>query len=357
MSLSQSSRCEIWPVPPVPFTDTLEIDFDALDGLTDFYQQSGVDGLFLLALSGEGLEQTYHQCLAVCRHVVRRTAGRLRLVTGGNFRGDLLEQIGHINQLAETGPDAVVIMLSTLPRRDRLVEDLLQIAQHTAEVTLPLYECPYPEHRLLSADDVRRLAETRRFVFMKETSRNRQQYRGKLEAAHGTPMKVFQANLGQLSGSLEDGCPGFCGIIANVCPRLTDAYCNDPGLSEPVRQKLHSTLSKILQLMTQRYYPASMKYLLSLQGLEINTRSLMAGGETIDSEGKQRLRMAVEALGLWQRPEDFLRELLSLATAEQHLSGPHSLKGPSAVRAAPTESQNQPTVVAKGNSSGNRSRP
>ena len=357
MTLNTPNRCEIWPVPPVPITDELDIDFDALDELTDFYQQSGVDGLFLSAYSGEGMELTDRQRLAICNHVLDRVDGRVKVVTGGNFSGDLAEQIKQINQLAETRPYAVVVMLSTLPRSDRLLEDLFEIVQHTPDVPLGLYECPYPEHRLLSAEDVRRLAETDRFVFMKETSRNRQQYQAKLQAACGTPMKVYQANLGQLPGSIEDGCPGFCGIIANVFPMLTDAYCNDRGLSESTRQRLHQILSKILQLMTQRCYPASMKHLLSLKGLNINTRSLMAGGETIDSQAKERLQTALQELGLWQPPGDFLRQLSSSPTDGQHRDGPHSLKGPSPDHKAPAETQNQPAVTAKESSSGDRSRP
>ena len=298
MTPSDTRRFEVWSVPPTPFTESAEIDVDALDLLTDFYLDHGVDGLFLLALSGEGLEQSDQQRLTVARHVIERASGRARIAVGGNFSGTLEEQIEGINRLAERRPDAIVTFLSTLPRRDDLVEDLLTLAEHTGDVALGVYECPVPEHRLLSPGQVRQLAETGRFVFMKETSRDRQTHREKLAAARGTPLRVYQANLGQLPNSIVDGTAGFCGIIANVFPELVHAIGNDRELEESDRTSLLQRLSSILELMVARDYPASMKYLLSLRGVPIKTCSLMAGGESIDAERCRELEEAAETLGL-----------------------------------------------------------
>ena len=182
------------------------------------------------------------------------------------------------------------------------------IARQLEPVPLGIYECPLPEHRLLDAGQVEHLAATGRFVFMKETSRDREQHRAKLAAAMGSKLSVYQANLGQLPASLEDGAPGFCGIVANVFPELIDALCNDATQSPIVRRELHAALSNVFRVMVARHYPASMKYLLSLRGLPIRTDCRMGDRVSLDDDdwahldaAFDRLVQAVAALGLQGR--------------------------------------------------------
>ena len=98
--------------------------------------------------------------------------------------------------------------------------------------------------------------------------------------------------------------------------------------TDSVRLALHDTLCQILDLMVGRHYPASMKYLLSLRGLRLGTRSLMAGGEAIDAEDRRRLQDAVERLGLLDAPEDFLRRLSLQVENDQRQTAPNLRKRP-----------------------------
>ena len=331
---SESNRREIWPVPPVPFDDSQEVDTAGVDHLVDFYASAGMDGLFVLAYSGEGLELSDEQRHTLCRCVVRRAKGRLPVVAAGNFGGTLAEQIDELNRMADSGPDAVVVFLSTLPGRDRLIDDLLTIARNVSG-PLGIYECPVPEHRRLTPQEVGQLAATGRYIFMKETSRDRRQHRDKLEAAAGSPLKVYAANLAALPSALADGCPGFCGIVANAFPELIDAYCNDSALSVPMRQELFETLCQLLDLITVRHYPASMKYVLRRRGIPISTRSQMTGGQDIDAQDRRRLDDALARLEpsgdedqLWTRfaPRSILSSGDGLAQHDGHteIPGPHT---------------------------------
>jgi 4-hydroxy-tetrahydrodipicolinate synthase len=225
--------------------------------------------------------------------------------------------------MAAFGTDATIVFLSKLPDASRVVDDLLEIAD---QVTGPLgvYECPVPEHRLLSAADVGVLAKTGRFIFMKETSRNRDPYHAKLLAAEGSPLKVFQANWGELPGSLDVGAPGFCGIIANMFPELVNAFCNNQALSAVVRKSLHEILADALLCITRRHYPATMKYLLQRRGVSINTISRIAGAQDVDDEDVQRLESMLEDLQLLRSPFETLAAL-----GERTFDVPHEgLKGP-----------------------------
>lgn len=322
-SNGQTARREIWPVPPVPFTHDNRVDERALDELVDFYVASSVDGLFILAYSGEAFELSSDEQIAICRRVLRRAAGRLRIVVAGNVGGELDQQIQQMKRLAELGPAACIIFLSTLPHADRILDDLGTIA---GEIDSPLgvYECPFPEHRLLSAEDVAVLAGTGQFVFMKETSRDRQTYRSKLLAAQGSPLKLYQANWGELPRSLDDGSPGFCGIVANVYPELVNAFCNLETLSDVGRHALHQILADALSSIARRHYPATLKYVLQKRGLAINTISRMKRAE-VDADDTLRLDEMLDRLSLLRDP-DVLLSLVSKrvdGASEPKLRGPH----------------------------------
>ncbi|MCC6494062.1 MAG: dihydrodipicolinate synthase family protein [Pirellulales bacterium] len=304
------ARREIWPVPPAAFTAENRVDGAALQELVDFYVEAGADGLFILAYSGEAFEVTSAERVAICRRAVRAASGRLPIVAAGNLGGDLNRQIDHMNELADTGLDGVVALVSTLTRPERAVADLREMAERVS-APLGVYECPAPEHRLLSAGDVEALAATGRYTIMKETSRNRMAYRQKLAAAQGSPLKVMPANFGQLPGAIADGCPGFCGIIASAFPELVNAYCNDRELPPPAREALHAVLSEILQCMTRRHYPATLKYVLQRRGVEIGDRSRMATGLFVDGEDRRRLDEALDRLQLLDTPRAVLDRVLA----------------------------------------------
>jgi 4-hydroxy-tetrahydrodipicolinate synthase len=318
------SHREIWPVPPVPFTPDNRVDHRALDELIDFYVQANVDGLFILAYSGEAFELSDEEHQSVCRQVVKRIAGRLPFVVAGNFSGDLDQQIVQLKRMAAHEAAATVIFLSKLPRATHLLDDLLTIATQV-EGPLGVYECPAPEHRLLSASDVAVLARTGRFVFMKETSRQRETYRAKMQAAAGTPFKIFQANWGQLPGSLEDGSAGFCGIIANVFPELVKAFCNRPSASAVERETLHSLLADALSCITLRHYPATMKYVLQRRGIAMKPYARIASGQNVDDEDVRRLDAMLEDLNLLESPPSILTSIAIWASDSPHrvLKGPH----------------------------------
>jgi 4-hydroxy-tetrahydrodipicolinate synthase len=306
----KSTRREVWPVPPAAFTVENSVDDAAVGQLVNFYAAAGIDGLFILAYSGEAFEVSPAERIAICRRVVSASSGRLPIVAAGNFGGDLNAQIRHMNELADTGLDGVVALVSTLPNPQRAVGQLCEMADQIS-APLGIYECPAPEHRLLSAADVEAIAATGRFTIMKETSRNRVAYREKLAAAQGSPLKVMPANFGQLPGAIEDGCPGFCGIIASAFPELVNAYCNDVTLDDVGRAALHAVLSEILHCMTRRHYPATLKYVLKRRGVYIGDRSRMSTGRGVDAEDRNRLDEALDRLQLLSPPAAVINQIMA----------------------------------------------
>ncbi len=257
-----------WPVLFTPFDTSKEIDFEALDEELDFYLKTHQAGLFANALSGEVFNLSKEECVVIASRLVSRSGGRLPILSSGNFGDTLEEQADSMKAVRDTGVAAVVILLSALPRPDSLVEQILELVDKV-DAPLGLYECPVPEHRLLDSDQVREIASTGRFVFMKETSRSVGTYTEKMRAAEGTNMKVYQANLRCSPGSLENGSPGVCGIFSNFCPEWTARLCEIGSTPSEERDALFRALVAFHDVAIKHGYPSSGKYYLTKRGLSI----------------------------------------------------------------------------------------
>lgn len=261
-----------WPVLFTPFTESKEVDMKALDAELDLYLETRQAGLFANALSGEVFDLSLEECSRIAERLVQRSRGRIPVVSSGNFGPTLDDQARSMKAIRETGVDAVIILISALPSPNSLVGQILRLAEKV-EGPLGLYECPVPEHRLLTPDEVKILASSGRFVFMKETSRTVPTYTEKLHAAQGTPMQVFQANLRCAPGSLENGAPGLCGIFSNFCPEWTARLCELGGASSEEGAAVFRSLVAFHDVAIKNGYPSSGKYFLQKRGLPITTVS------------------------------------------------------------------------------------
>ena len=278
----------VWPVLLTPFDERGELDAGTLDGMLDFYMAAGVAGIFSAALSGEVDCLTIDEICRMNRRLVARADGRLPIVSGANIGRNLREQCDAMRRVHDTGVDAVIVLLSYLPAGQDLVGQLLELADMTP-FPLGLYECPEPEHRLLSPEAVGTLAKTGRFFFMKETSRDAAVHLEKVAATRGTALKVFQGSLGPLPASLRGGSPGFCGLVANVCPELVRAYCDLSDWDTPAADALFQSISELQGVMTARGYPSSAKYILRKRGVKMGFTSRAASGGSFAAEDRAKI--------------------------------------------------------------------
>jgi 4-hydroxy-tetrahydrodipicolinate synthase len=67
----------VWNIVPTPFHDDEEIDHESLDTLTDFVVASGVDGMTILGVLGEGAKVTDSERSAITNAVIKRADGRV----------------------------------------------------------------------------------------------------------------------------------------------------------------------------------------------------------------------------------------------------------------------------------------
>ena len=261
----------VWPILLTPFQEDGSVDWSALDELVSFYLRTGVAGLFALGSSSEFLTLTEAERAELVRRAVAACQGRLPLVAAGNYGATLEEQAASIDRIAECGATVVIASTSILPHADDLDGQLLRLAELTA-APLGVYECPVPEHRLLSPEQVRCLAHSGRFVFMKDTCRDMVPFAAKLAYARGTALKIYQANLKILMPSLAAGCHGFCGVVPVVAPELSEVVCDAEDHGVDARQRAYDRLMQLQSALIAHRYPASAKYVLGRRGVRMTAR-------------------------------------------------------------------------------------
>jgi 4-hydroxy-tetrahydrodipicolinate synthase len=278
----------VWPIVFTPFLSDGSIDHEGLMQLTEFYVSQGVSGVFALGLSSEVFELKLAERLHAVRTIVETVNGRIPVMAMGNFGSNLGKQAVSLERIYNQGVDAVIIGLSLLPKKDSLGEQLLQL-NSWLDVPMGLYECPIPEHRLIPSRDLRQVAVNGNFVFMKDTCRDNEVFEERCHICAGTPLRLFQANLSCLPGSLDVGASGFCGIIGGIAPRLCRDVCDIGKLPSTVRKDTHNLLMHLQELVVTRAYPASAKYVLKRMGLNISCFDRRNGYGNLTLEQRQKI--------------------------------------------------------------------
>ncbi len=100
----------IWPVMLTPFLKTGEIDYEGVEKIVDWYVEQGCSGLFAVCQSSEMFYLSLEERVALARAVVKFAKGRIPVVASGHISDREEDQINEINQMSETGVDAVILL-------------------------------------------------------------------------------------------------------------------------------------------------------------------------------------------------------------------------------------------------------
>ncbi|RYM05799.1 dihydrodipicolinate synthase family protein [Sporolactobacillus sp. THM7-7] len=269
----------VWPVMITPFTEKNEVDYEGLAQLVDWYIEQGASGLFAVCQSSEMFFLSREERERAAAFVKRQAKGRVPVIASGHVSDSLDEQLRDIHGMIEQGVDAVILITNRLAKKDatdhtfrKCLEKLLNYIPN--ETPLGFYECPYPYKRLLSPEILKDCAQSGRFYFLKDTCCDIDLIEKKIEAAQGTPLKIYNANAATLLASLEAGAAGYSGIMCNFHPELYVWLLKNWEQYHELAEEIEDFLS-ISSLIEKQYYPVNAKYNLILRGLKIGlyTRS------------------------------------------------------------------------------------
>lgn len=298
----------VWPVMLTPFTENNDVDYTALERLTDWYFENGCSGLFAVCQSSEVFSLSLEERLKIAAFVKKAAKGR-PVIASGHISDAVADQTEELKRMADTGVDALILISNRLAREeesdDVLLGRLEKIMDKLPE-TLPLgfYECPYPYKRILSDRVVRFCAESGRFHFLKDTSCDIENIREKLSIIKGSEMKLYNANTATLYESLLEGASGYSGVMANFHPRLYTWLCDHSSEKSVCAERI-SDLLTMCSLIENSHYPVNAKYGLQKLGLGCTLHSRKIPWQALTSAQRAEVD---QLLRLSEDVENFLNK-------------------------------------------------
>lgn len=268
----------VYPTMLTPFTDDNKVDYPALEQLITWYIDRGVTGLFAICQSSEIFFLSFEERLAILKFIMEKVPKGFPVIASGHTADDLETQIEEAKAFIATGIDAYVFISNRFAAKDEgddvYLKNMFHVANSLPDIPLGVYECPYPYKRLLSPAVIKEMADDGRFQFLKDTCCDLDQIKEKLKAAEGSNFKIYNANCALLLDSLELGCAGFSGVMANFHPELYAELCSIYK-ENPARARLLQNFVGFFSVAECQVYPINAKYYMSLDGLpiKINTRS------------------------------------------------------------------------------------
>jgi 4-hydroxy-tetrahydrodipicolinate synthase len=265
----------VWPTMLTPFAVDGAVDHAALAELTDWYIDHHVSGLFALCQSSEIFALSLTEKLAVLQTVQRAAAGRVPVIASGHTSWAPSEQIAELRAVAELSPAALILISNRLAgphESDAVFLGRLSTLMDALPPDMPLgfYECPFPYKRLLSAEVLRFMADSRRFAFVKDTCCDIATIQERIRILEGSSVKLFNANTSTLLESLDAGAAGYSGVMANFHPDVYDWLCRNHAAQPVLAQRVQSILT-MCSFIELKGYPANAKLALNLGGLSLTT--------------------------------------------------------------------------------------
>jgi 4-hydroxy-tetrahydrodipicolinate synthase len=262
----------LWPVMLTPFDQDGEIDWKVYDQLISFYITQGADGLFATCGSSEVRKLKDDEIIALAKRAVDIAANQLPVVASAIRFTDRQHQIDMAKRVADTGVDAVVFSSNQFgaeqESESHLQSALFEMAEALPDIPLGVYEYPNPYKRLISPDLLGQIARTGKYVFFKDTCCNLAQLKQKIDAAKGTSLRVYNADVLTLAESLDAGCDGFCGTGMNFIFEPFKWLCSSERFDIQKRESLNQFWPDFLKVVRMGY-PMSAKMFLKQRGIDI----------------------------------------------------------------------------------------
>ena len=273
----------VWPTMITPYTKDGNIDYGVLANMVEWYIERGVDGLFAVCQSSEMFFLTLKERISLASEVKKIVNGRIPVIASGHISETISDQIEEVKAIADTGVDAVVLIGSRLASEsesDSVFKKNTEYIMNTVPgIPLGIYECPFPYKRVLTPELTQWCSETGRFLFLKDTCRDSELIRQKIDKVSGDSLKVFNANAATILKTLKRGAAGYSGVMANFQPRLykwlMEHWIDQPKEAEKLQKFLGLTST-----IEYQWYPVNAKYFMKLEGLgiELSCRSREESG-------------------------------------------------------------------------------
>ncbi len=248
-------------------SDTLEVDWDALEKLVAWHVEQGTDAIVAVGTTGESATLDVQEHVATIAAVVEHAAGQLAVIAGTGANSTS-EAVALTRGAQHAGADACLLVTPyyNKPGQEGLYLHHKAIAE-TVDVPQILYNVPGRTACDMLPETVRRLAEIPNIVGIKEATGDLDRARELIE----TTPDDFAIYSGDDETAVELmllGGQGNISVTANVAPRLMAEMCRLAlaGEAEAARA-IHQQLLPVHKAMFVESNPIPVKWAVAEMGL------------------------------------------------------------------------------------------
>lgn len=294
----------VYPTMITPFTAENKVDYNAVLQLLNWYSEKGVDGIFAICQSSEIFFLSFEERLELLRFIMKNLPKGMSVVASGHTADSLNRQIYEANAFINEGIDAYVFIANRFATQDE--DDSVFLANYEKavnsipEIGLGIYECPYPYKRIMTPETLRQVALDGKMKFLKDTCCHIEDIKAKLAAVDGLGLKIYNANSATLLESLEAGCAGYSGVMANFHPELYSWLCKNYK-TEPEKAKDVQSFLAFASLAECQMYPVNAKYHLGLLGLDMTYNARVKNAELFSESNKKEIEQMLVTENIFKK--------------------------------------------------------
>lgn len=273
-----------------------KVDVEALHRLVEMHVNGGTAAIVACGTTGEPATLTPDERELVIREVVAAARGRVPVIcgTGSNCTQTVIDTERRYRSLG-CAAQLVVTPYYNKTTQEGLYAHFMAVAEHT-ELPIVLYNVPGRTGLDIAPETIDRLAESGRFVALKESSYDLPRVMEKISAMRGR-LTLYSGNDDMIYPLLALGAEGVISVLANVAPAyvsgMTGAYFagkTDQALT------MQTECLPLVRALFSEVSPIPCKHAMELLGLcsgELRLPLIDAGEAT-----KRKLREALVKMGI-----------------------------------------------------------
>ena len=288
----------VWPTMITPYNQDGSVDFGALRAIVRWYKQQGVQGIFSVCQSSEMFYLSQKERVEIASEVVKAAGDDLEVIASGHISDRFEDQVDELKRIADTGVKSVVMVSNRLANQDEdddvFIANGEKLIEKLPNVSLGVYECPYPYKRLLSEKVLRWMANSGRFTFIKDTCCDAALIAERIRILNecGGNIKLYNANSATVLETLKSGAAGFSGVMANFHSDLYVWLCKN-WHSQPEKAEKVQALLTAMSLYETANYPLNAKYHMNLVGVPMELITRNRGANPLNELQKDMVRQII----------------------------------------------------------------
>lgn len=272
-----------------PFKEDLSIDYDLYGEYVRYQIEQGSHHLFSVCGSSEMTLLSLEERIK-CATIAAKNSGGHKVIATANLEPTWHRQLEEIKRMEATGVDGLVFVTKGYADDDdRMVDYITELASH-ATLPIVLYEFPGIPNYKMTGKAYGRLAEKGIIKGIKDTTCIMEGgITDKIKVQGDTC--VMQANIPYLLESYEQGArgviatPSTCGV--KLLRKMWDSFAD--GDYEAARD-WHAAVCALSDV-TDVGFPATAKYLVSLQGIPMNIYTRNGSDKRLNDQALKNLRV------------------------------------------------------------------